>query len=92
MEDFITTEYNFELQKLEKQIDEQKSTTVFGQGEMVATTSRPQRSAEKEKAVEQNRQRRERRKREAERKQQDVPRSKDKKVERRRRPRQTGGY
>jgi hypothetical protein len=38
MEDFITTEYNFELQQLEKQIDEQqKSTSAFGQGEFIAT-------------------------------------------------------
>ena len=38
MEDFITTEYNFELQQLEKEIDQQqKSSSVFGEGEMVQT-------------------------------------------------------
>ena len=39
MEDFITTEYNFELQKLEKQIDEQKkSVSPFGEGAMMENT------------------------------------------------------
>ena len=41
MEDFITTEYNFELQKLEKQIDQQKkSTSVFGEGESMLPPER----------------------------------------------------
>ena len=53
MEDFITTEYNFELQKLEKQIDQQKkSTSVFGEGEM-AQTRRP-RPVDRQRAPEQN--------------------------------------
>ena len=53
MEDFITTEYNFELQQLEKQIDQQqKSSSVFGEGEMIQT--RPPQAVDRRTTSEQN--------------------------------------